>query len=267
MFEPVFDGRPNRRTPPRLCAWASLTLLSTALAGGGCIGEALPCALQLNPGDLVITEVRGPQDSTDADGNLLGNTRGEWFELHNTTDDTIDLAGLRMEMINLRGSQQVTVLVRQSVPLEAGGYAVLGSLPAQNSPPEVDYSFNGDFQVTSTIDATGGTIILPPGEDDDPRTLFSNARVELFACEQRIDSLVYAELPRLGTYSFDGARDPDADANDDPMAWCDNDTPAEPSQDETESGGMPDDSTTGDEPMASELGLPGSPGEANPPCP
>jgi len=65
-----------------------------ALAVGGCARAALPCELELDAGDLVITEIRGPQDGVDS--------RGEWFELYNTTADSIDLYGLRGTMTNLK---------------------------------------------------------------------------------------------------------------------------------------------------------------------
>ncbi len=278
MFEPALPGHPPLRAPSRVRTRGSLTLLGTALLGPtllacGCAQPALPCSLHLTAGDLVITEIRGPQDSTDAKGELLGNTRGEWFELFNATDDTLDLAGLRMELTNLRGSQRVTALVRESLMIEPGDHVVLGSLAAENSPPEVDYSINSDFQLDNTTTATGGTVLLPPGEDDDPRSLFANARVQLFACERLVDTVVYAQLPRLGTYSLDGSQPPTADDNDEPMHWCTNDTPAEEQGGTQGSGTDGEGDTTGettgnpDAPMATELGLPGSPGEANPPCP
>lgn len=238
----------------------SLALMG--LAVGGCTREPLPCQLELDEGDLVITEIRGPQEGAD--------TRGEWFEIFNATDETLDLRGLRGELVNLKGSIELGFLVRESLTVEPGGYVVLGSL--RDPPPEVDYSFFDDFavapqslevdygQITGGLDEGGAPSTpfdypLPPlgefVEDQlsDPKELFANARIELWACDQRIDALVYAELPTLGTYSFDGIVPPDADGNDDALQWCTNETEAPATGPQTE------------------LGLPGSPGEANPPCP
>lgn len=242
LIEPVPNGclldrvRLRRRArgviAPVVCA------LGCALASG-CARESLPCLLDLDEGDLVITEIRGPQQGVD--------TRGEWFELLNTTDQALDLQGLRGVLINLKGSLEVSFIVRDSLSVEPGGYVVLGSLA--NPPIEVDYSFNADFAVVPSIEDSDGTLVIPQDEDRDPRELFANARVELWTCEQLIDSVVYAELPPMGTYSYDGAQAPDAEGNDDPLRWCTNAT-------EPPDGGP-----------QTELGLPGSPGEANPPCP
>lgn len=238
MVEPVFDGRFLDRASYPLRAWGSIVLLGTALASG-CSREPLPCLLELDEGDLVLTEIRGPQEGVD--------TRGEWFEIFNATDELLDLEGLRGELVNLKGSLEIDFIVRDSLAVPPGGYVVLGSLA--DPPPEVDYSFNADFAVDPSIEDSDGTLVIPQNVDSDPRELFANARVELWACNQRIDSVIFAELPALGTYSLDGALAPDAEGNDDARRWCTNDAEAP---------------TTGPQ---TELGLPGSPGEANPPCP
>jgi hypothetical protein len=90
---------------------------------------------------------------------------------------------------------------------------------------------------------------LPPDENADPRDLFANARLQLHACDQLVDELLYVELPTMGTFSYDGALAPDAHDNDDLSRWC---------TDETEA-------PTGGPQTAT--GRPGSGGEANPPCP
>ena len=123
---------------------------------------------------------------------------------------------------------------------------LLGSLA--DPPPEVDYSFNADFTVDERVEDSDGTLLIPVTLDSDPKELFANARVELWACDQLVDSVVYAELPSMGTYAYDGALPPDAEGNDDPTRWCTDATPAPEGGPQTE------------------LGLPGSPGEVNPPC-
>lgn len=240
MFSPTSEGSPAPRSRSWLRGVGSIALLGCATANiGGCVREPHACELQLERGDVIITEIRGPQDGTD--------TRGEWFELYNATDAMVDLFGLRGELVNLRGSIEINFIVRESLPVGPGEYVVLGSLA--NAPPEVDYSFNDDFAVEPRLEDSDGTLVVPVGEDSDPRELFSNARVELFACDQLIETVIYEQLPAAGTFSFDGARSPSADDNDDLSHWCTNDAEA------------PEDGPQ------TEIGLPGSPGEANPPCP
>ncbi|MEM9457140.1 MAG: hypothetical protein AAGF11_23380 [Myxococcota bacterium] len=214
-------------------------LIGSATATG-CVREPEPCLLELAEGDLVLTELRGPQQGPDS--------RGEWFEIYNATDDNLDLLGLRGVLTSLRGTQQRDFLVRESLVVTPGQYVVLGSLPLDPSVrPEIDYSFNADFRQDPSFEDTDG-LVLPDDADADPMELFSSARVELRACGQVIDSFVYADLPVEGTYGFDGAMMPDAEANDVATRWCVDDTPPPTEGPQTA------------------LGLPGSPGEVNRPC-
>ena len=90
--------------------------------------------------------------------------------------------------------------------------------------------------------------MLPPHVDygmgtDFPTAWFTGGSIELDACGVMIDQAQYTSLPTTGTWALQGT--PDATANDTTGNWC-NDT--EPNPDSTQ------------------LGLPGSPGAANPPC-
>jgi hypothetical protein len=96
LFEPVSDeralGRASRwRRAPRAIALAGL-----GAAASGCVYAPAACLSNLEEGEIVITEIRGPQDPDD--------TRGQWFELFNATDRRLDLAGLRGTMRPLEGS-------------------------------------------------------------------------------------------------------------------------------------------------------------------
>lgn len=238
MVEPVW-----KLCNLRSARWSSLALGSIvlgAILAVGCARPAEPCLLGLAEGDLVLTEIRGPQDRTE-----MADTRGEWLEIWNATDEQLDLLGLRITLVNFKGTQQLSVMVRASLPVDPGGYVVLGSLA--DPPDEVDYSFNEDFQVAGPAEVDTDGVYVEDVLDVDPRELFSNARVELVACQQVIDTVIYDRLPALGTYSLSGA--PDAERNDDPKRWCTDSTPAP-----TEGPQL-------------EQGLPGSPGEANRPCP
>lgn len=192
------------------------------LAGvaAGCTRAPLdPVCPALGPGDLAVSEIRGEQTGTD--------TWGQWIELYNTTGAACDLAGLIIHLEKLDGSGQADILVRRTIRVEAGGYAVLGRFPAERVPAHVDYGFEYDFG----------------------SSLYAGGLVALHACDTLVDDVIYRDLPREGSWSFDGARTPDATANDEQEAWCTDDQPWEPG----------DGGTT-------EVGLPGSPGERNRAC-
>ena len=156
------------------------------------------------------------------------DTWGQWIELHNPTDRDLDLFGLRVEMRPLDGDEPDVVLVRtEGVALEAGGYGVLGRFDDDNRPEHVDYGFTVDLD----------------------SSLLSAARIQVKACGVVTDSVVYRNLPSTGSLSWDGALPPDATANDDELAWCPDTTEPSPDGPQTE------------------LGVPGTPGEANRPCP
>jgi hypothetical protein len=246
LFELVCDDS-SSRTSRWLRAWRSIVLLAGFAWASGCVREPLPCLIDLDEGELVITEIRGPQDSTD--------TRGQWIELFNATDRALDLAGLRGSIRPLDGSPvdgelTLTFLVREPLPVAAGAYVVLGTLPLDpGRRPELDYSFNDDFrrEPPEIEELSGGVVELPPDENADARDLFANAELQLHACDQLVDELLYVELPTMGTLSYGGP--PDADDNDDLSRWC---------ADATE--------PPADGPMTA-TGRPGSGGEANRPCP
>lgn len=252
MFEPDCDDACDRRASRRLRAPGSFALAAWAAMASGCAYEPLPCRLALGEGDLVITEIRGPQEGT----------RGEWIELYNASGDDIDLRGLRGTLRPLAGSavdgeRALEFLVRESLPVAAGAYVVLGTLPLDATRrPEVDYSINGDFvskpPPTVPYETPSGEVVqvtAPGGTGLDPRNLFHNARLELYACERLVDGLSYTALPAAGTLSYDGRDEPDADDNDDLSRWCTDDT--EPPADGPQTA----------------TGRPGSGGEANRPCP
>jgi len=224
----------------------SISLLGS-LAPASCLRAPEPCVADLDEGDVVITEIRGPQDGT----------WGEWIELYNASGRALDLRGMRGTLERLKGSDidgeaELTFLIRDALPVEPGAYVVLGTLPLHPTRlPAVDYSINADFRTEpEQVEASGGVIIPPASENADPRALFGSARLRLFACDRMIDSLAYIGLPPDGTLAFDGARPPDAEDNDELCAhWCtDLDSPPQPE-------------------WTGATGTPGTPGMPNPPCP
>jgi hypothetical protein len=150
----------------------------------------------LAAGDLVVTEIRGPQTAAD--------TTGSWIELYNASGAATSLDGLRVRFRKKDGSGELDALVRRDVPLAAGAYAVLGLDDDAQLPDEVDYGFASDFH---------GSAFLP------------NAAIDVEACGVLIDRAQYDALPRTGTFSL-GAQPPTADANDFPTAWCTDPSPS-----------------------------------------
>lgn len=143
----------------------------------------------LAAGDLVVTEVRGPQTGDDL--------AKPYVELFNASSGTIDLLGTKIRFRKKDGSSEVPVLVRRSVTLPAGGYAVLGLESDTARSAYVDYGFAGDFMVG----------------------FLTSAFVDVETCGALIDRMQYDSLPRTGSYSL-GTLPPTADANDIPANWC-----------------------------------------------
>lgn len=82
---------------------------------------------------------------------------------------------------------------------------------------------------------------------DQPSDLYAGATLELTSCETVVDRLIYT-LPEVGTLALDGAAPPSAAANDDSkVGWCVDDRASEGPQ--------------------TQIGIRGTPGGANPPCP
>jgi hypothetical protein len=176
------------------------------------------------------TDLSGAIVLTEIRGPQSGaDTRGQWFELHNAAGVELDLAGLAIELRELDGGRPARILVREDpLPLADGAYVVLGRSPNDDLLVDGDYGFAGDF------------------ESD----LYDGGIIDVTGCGGAIlDRVIYRDLPSAGTWAFDGTSTPDAEANDDEDRWCVDDEPA------------------GTDEPASEAGVPGSPGEDNPPCP
>lgn len=164
-------------------------LVFLALASG-CVRDPAPAECpDVAVGDLVVTEIRGPNGSTD--------TLGVWIELYNASSTTVDLKGVKVRFRKKDGSSETDVLVRHSLPIAAGGYETLGMFDDTMRPPYVDYGFIGDYHTS----------------------FLSAAAIDVEACGVRIDRVTYDVLPGMGTYSL-GAQPPTADNNDFPTMWC-----------------------------------------------
>ncbi|MEO1267863.1 MAG: lamin tail domain-containing protein, partial [Myxococcota bacterium] len=165
-----------------LCADAGV---ASMVCGGGMMGEPLM------PGELVITEIlKNPSAPNDA--------TGEWFELLNTTDRPLDLAGLRFEEDN--GAEPFTV--DRMLVVEPGGYVVLGN----SDEPYVDYTY-GDAM---TLANGGDEIFIFDGD-----TLINVVAY---------DADAFPNSPNTAMM-YGGEYDPDNDSNNDGQFWCDARTP------------------------------------------
>jgi hypothetical protein len=172
----------------------------------------------------VVTEIRGS-----------GGTYGQWIELLVATEEPIDLRGVQLWLRRPSGGDSVRIVVRETLPAEPGQLVVLGHHEPDEVPEWVDYSFFGDFFATSEDDPT------PLG----PRDLYPAGVLQVVACGQDVDRVVYPELPAEGTWALDGELPPDDVVNDDVQRWC---------NDAFDPG------------VAGEIGLPGTPGAPNRPC-
>lgn len=183
-----------RRKPGDHCARISdvrALLILPALVG--CARDPDPAICpSINEGDLVVTEVRGPQDDLE----------GPWIELFNASNNTIDLAGIKVRFRRKDGSSEIPVLVRRSLTVSAGEYTVLGLFFDGEGPSHVDYGFLDDFD----------------------GSWLSAAAIDVETCGQRVDLATYDVLPDVGTYSLGGS--PDAENNNLPASWCTDATPA-----------------------------------------
>jgi hypothetical protein len=174
-------------------------------------------------GDLVVSELRGPQE---------GSYR-QWIEVYNASDAAIAVADLRFSFTRLDGTDTVEFVVRdEGLEVAPGDYLVFGGGSVEYN-DYIDYDYTADFPRA-----------IDPGQ---PRDLYGGALLDVLACDVLIDRVVYG-LPEAGTLALDGASPPDASKNDkSEVGWCVDDR-------------------AGEDPSVG-IGLPGSPGEANPPCP
>jgi len=215
------------RIPGDMASAVATALLAAATAG--CVRDPVPeVAAALEPGDLVVSELRGDQSGVDG--------YGEWIEIYNASDADIDLVGVEVVIQRIDGSASGEILVRQSLPVAGGDYAVLGRFAAGEEPSHVDQGW-----LLPCAGAASGC--------DSPWLdggLYDAAAVDIIARGVTIDRAIYRDLPSTGRWALGGPDPPTSAGNDDEGAWC------------------ADQRTDAD---SATLGIKGSPGEDNPPCP
>lgn len=162
-------------------------------------------------------------------GNNIDN-QGQWIEVYNASGGEVDLRGLELLLRRPDGSDEGRILVRRTLTVAAGDRVVLSFFPDASHPAHTDYGWYPDFV----------------GSDREARSLFDTGVVDLLGCDDlRIDRVIIPDLPSTGTWSL-GVEPPDAAANDTSTSWCPDLT---------------------DDADPNTLGLPGTPGASNPPCP
>lgn len=177
-------------------------LLVTCVLAAGCVRDAADAVCPvLAEGDLVVTEIGGPQT-----GNELHKP---WVELYNASDAAIDLLGVKIRFRRMDGSGENAIIVRRSVLAAPGSYTVLGLDDDDDRASYLDYGFLVDYHAS----------------------WLSSAAVDVEACGELIDRARYSSLPREGSYSL-GTMPPTALENEVDANWC-----IDPTLDST--GGFP----------------------------
>ena len=187
----------------------------------GCEREPLEleCS-EMSSGDLVISELRGEQTGTT-------DTWGQWIELYNSTAGELSLVGVTLNIKKWDGSSERDIVVRDhALSVPGQGFVVLGRISG-DLPDHMDYGYEDDFS----------------------SDLYADAILEVRACGDMVDKVIYHDLPSAGTWAFDGSLTLTAVSNDQETNWC-IDATEPPASD----GGT------------TQVGLPGTPGEVNRPC-
>jgi hypothetical protein len=182
---------PSRSRGPRSLG-AALLLAGLLWLLPGCEREMLdPLCTPVAPGQLVITEIRGPQEPD--------STYGQWIEIFNAGTSAVNVAALKLRITQLDGSGEKVITIRDAdLTIAAGDYLVLGRQPADLLPAWVDYGY-------------GDEVIID---------LYQDGMMDLSVCNTVVDSIVYRSLPLQGTLALDGALVPSAEANDLESNWC-----------------------------------------------
>lgn len=202
----------SRRIPPPLLRHSLLALVGVAAGCGAPSVDPGPCG-GLLPGDVVLTELMSDPAGTD--------TGSEYLELHNAAQSPLPLDGLELRVARMDGTGERRHVLEGAPVLPPGGYLALGDVrDGTPLPPHLGHTYG---------DALGS---LPN----------SGGRVTVACGERVLDELRYGPAGRPGVArQVDGARPPDATANDTPDSLC-------------------------EAPASFADGAWGSPGRANAPC-
>lgn len=156
----------------------------------GNTGPGQACEADLQPGDLVFTEVMA--DPSGADEGR------EWFEVFNASGRDLTLTGVVIASAKPDGTGEVR-LALGAVTALAGAYLVFGDAMPAAAPPWMDVPY-----------ATGlGSLSQTNG-----------GRLRIWCDDTLVDEVGFPKAPASASWSLDGSQTPDAARNDDPSNWC-----------------------------------------------
>ncbi len=194
------EGSLRAAMAPRATACVRLRMRAAALASASiaaaCAVEPLPQVCpELAEGELVITEIRGPQQESDS--------LPQWIEIANVSGRELELRGLQVVLSYLDGSGEHVLVLRQLRTMPAAAYFALGLVPDNDRPADMDYGLAEEYD----------------GE------LYGDGIVRLQTCGDVVDAVVYRDLTKTGSWAL-GVSPPSAEANDAEDSWCVDDTAA-----------------------------------------
>jgi cysteine-rich repeat protein len=157
-------------------------------------GGGNPDGPVLAVGDLVITEIMYNPDGK----GLIKDTAGEWFEIFNTTNQSIDLGGL---VVHDAGKDKFVVAA--GTLISAKGYLVLGisADTLVNGGVKVDYAYGSKMTLNNTFDAIS---LQSNGIDID------TVNYDITKGWLNVTGVTLSLSPS----------DTSASVNDDPSSWC-----------------------------------------------
>lgn len=120
-----------------------------------------------NPGDIIITEIMNNPDQ-------VSDTVGEWFEVYNTTSNSIDMDGWTLKDDG-SNTHVIDAAVGGNTVVPANGYLVLGrsSDVTENGNAPVDYAYgSGGHTLGNGSDEV--VLVLPDGTTEIARINYDN---------------------------------------------------------------------------------------------
>ena len=240
----------------------NLLLVVLVAAFLGCGRDPLPRVCpDLAYGALAISEIRGGQSGFDTGGQWIEFYNASGGE---AAVGGLDIRLALEDVTGVPVQEASIVVLDPDLAVQPGGYLVMGRFPEDDLPPHVDFGFESQFASSlyesgcgsacesmlkdggcppacrnaceavctsgncpAACNAASG---LPECADCAPLPCqdvcaeYETAVIEVSSCGVLVDRVEYFTLPGTGTWSFDGAAVPDADANDDMGRWCVDDT-------------------------------------------
>ena len=182
--------------------WAALAAPVSAAVLVGC-GPQAPsergmrdCAVQLLPGDLVITEVFADEKLTA--GGAGTDAGKEWLEIYNARGAAVDLGGVTITHSRPGGERPSSHTIRDAT-IAPGQFFVLGNAAPAAVPAYVDHGYGADLG--ELYNTGGGKLVLSCGDVE-------------------IDSAIYDSVREGRSRELTSAQPPEYTLNDDPSRWC-----------------------------------------------